>query len=747
MACLILLAACGGGGGGGCIGLCGPPVFGPRVSIPVDSFVPQTERIVGFPDGTVDSARERQRVAAMHQRGGTGKNQIVGVFDSGVNEKHSDLKGQFQYICALNNCDGTGGSHNDGRANLDPSVTNFKSPLEDTDGHGTFVNGIVAARRDGQGVYGIAYEAKIASFGFNAPVPWDKGCVNPYEDCNNLGHAYGSIFDQQIARGVDWMGALGVKTINNSWTRTEPYVPNHGPSKDDISGFMTLSVPAWQRFVKADGVVVFANANGGKHNDPNIEAVLPLYFSDLKPGWLAVAALQYEDAEIVGFSQRCGAAADWCIAAPGEMNLPERESNQWAFGGGTSFAAPYVTASLAALKSLFPSLTWHQIRTRILATADKTGPYADRQLYGQGRLNLDAASRPVGQTSLAVGTRTDGPVLPVSGAAITLPDRFSASAVADGSLLMLDSFQRAPFFVKLNSFIRPRPAYLSFSDLALPDNRSDQKGRVVVNSWKNEKGYTAFGKGADVISGFQQMSSRGLPLTRYHLSEQATGLTVGTEHWQFVAAHDSAKPAVTNYGLSSAAPSAYFAIGMTLSSDSPPLHGSRLGLALSSGLRHPLGWAGSGAFQLEGRNVELGWGQGIQLNDRISFDLSVRLAHLNPGSAALLIFDEVFLMATELSADFNIHEQTKARFAFGREQPISSATGHLRTAQTVTEEGRIITADKHFSTAELNIFDRISLGLRHSINTATTAGIGITGLRDGFGYTETFTGLKLEVQF
>ena len=104
-------------------------------------------------------------------------------------------------------------------------------------------------------------------------------------------------------------------------------------------------------------------------------------------------------------------------------------------------------------------------------------------------------------------------------------------------------------------------------------------------------------------------------------------------------------------------------------------------------------------------------------------------------------------MATELSADFNIHEQTKARFAFGREQPISSATGHLRTAQTVTEEGRIITADKHFSTAELNIFDRISLGLRHSINTATTAGIGITGLRDGFGYTETFTGLKLEVQF
>ena len=698
---LVVLTSCGGGGGGG--GDSTQPVLFTGVYLSET----QTEVAVGFPNSEAGRL-ERLRVASMHQRGGTGIGQIVGVFESGVDLDHPDLTGQFQYICSMGHCNGQGGSHDDGRPSLDR--TDFQSPLEDTDGHGTVVNGMIAARRNNMGVYGIAYEAKIASYGNSTPVPWDAGC-SPHLDCNNLGHDWGSIFDQQTARGVDWMRSLNIRTINNSWTRTGPWRPGSAPTTDFLNDIMSQSIPAWQRFVNAGGVVVFAASNNGPQYSPDIEPALPHYFSALQPGWLAVGALG-EDGRIAPYSQRCGIAADWCIMAPGEVITTEL-GGFWKITGGTSLAAPYVTASLAALKSLFPSLTYHQIRTRILATADKTGIYSNTQLYGQGRLNLDAASRPVGGVSLAVGTQTNGPVLPVRGAGLTLPDRFAQHPLADQPLLLLDGFQRAPFFVKLTGFIRPRPAYLSFSDLTLPDNKPDQKDRAAIHSWQNNKGYTAFGKGSDLISSFQQMSPRGLPLTRYHLSEQAAGLTVGTERWQFVAAHDSPTSALSGYGLSSAALSAYFATGLTLSSDIPALQDSRLALALSSGLRHPLGWAGTGAFEVEGQNVELGWGQAVQFNDRLSFDLTGRLTHLNPGNGPLLNFDKMLLMAADLSADFNLYEQTKARITFGREQPVSSANAHLRTAQAVSEDGRIISAQTRFSTAELATFDRLSLGLRH----------------------------------
>ena len=56
-------------------------------------------------------------------------------------------------------------------------------------------------------------------------------------------------------------------------------------------------------------------------------------------------------------------------------------------------AAPYVAGGLAALKSMFPNLSHHRIRACILETADRSPPYDQEWIYGQGRLDLDAASR------------------------------------------------------------------------------------------------------------------------------------------------------------------------------------------------------------------------------------------------------------------------------------------------------------------------------------------------------------------
>ena len=73
--------------------------------------------------------------------------------------------------------------------------------------------------------------------------------------------------------------------------------------------------------------------------------------------------------------------------------LTTHRDGRWIFAGGTSIAAPYAAAGLAALKSMFPNLSHHQIRDCVLATADKSPPYDQEWIYGQGRLDLDAASR------------------------------------------------------------------------------------------------------------------------------------------------------------------------------------------------------------------------------------------------------------------------------------------------------------------------------------------------------------------
>ena len=332
-------------------------------------------------------SRKPPRVRSMHERGGTGKGQLVGTVESGANHDHPDLTEKFPHTCALGHCD-------DGRPNRPDH-----SPLLDTDDHGTIVNGIIAARKNGSGVYGVAYEARIASFGNSATTyhPWGNDC-DAGDDCppgiSEKRHQWSALFDQEIARGIDWMRSLDVRVTNFSWGRTYEWSPEKetrfGLTVDSVRGIMPKTLPAFDAYVRADGVAVWAAGNGDSLH-PAVEGMLPRYFPDLEKGWLVAVGLG-TDGRIGFFSHYCGAAAAWCIAAPGEVVTTHRDG-RWISTGGTSIAAPYLAAALAALKSMYPDLTYHQIRACILETADKSPPYDAQWIYGQGRLDLDAASQ------------------------------------------------------------------------------------------------------------------------------------------------------------------------------------------------------------------------------------------------------------------------------------------------------------------------------------------------------------------
>jgi hypothetical protein len=173
------------------------------------------------------------------------------------------------------------------------------------------------------------------------------------------------------------------------------------------------------------GVVIFALSNTDTGTAGLMDA-LPVLQADLEKAWIAVgnAIPIFNDNDVNGVarleSSPCYEAAAWCIMADGYWVAATSTSNTAYTGGtGSSFAAPQVAGALALLAEAFPNLTPHQLRARLLASADNTfsgfvtagfadlldGPgeflHAYSLDYGHGFLDIRAALLPIGQTVFA----------------------------------------------------------------------------------------------------------------------------------------------------------------------------------------------------------------------------------------------------------------------------------------------------------------------------------------------------------
>ncbi|WP_102125527.1 S8 family peptidase [Deinococcus planocerae] len=268
----------------------------------------------------------RVQAPAAWDAGFTGKGVVVAVIDQGVDLGHPDLAPNLWQNPnpSSTTCPGVNG-YDFVDDDADPS---------DTGGHGTHVSGTIAAAANGQGVVGVAPEAKIMAL-------------------RGLGYFGGTNY--MLARALKYAADCGAQVVNNSWggsqrTRAFRDVLEYGTAKG----------------------VTYVFSAGNSYRDNNRPS-WPVSYSTEIPGVIGGGATS-NDNRRTAFSSSGNYVT---VAAPGGTILStvprsQAPNNPYAFLQGTSMAAPNATGVVALIYQARPGITPEQVRQVLTWSANST---------------------------------------------------------------------------------------------------------------------------------------------------------------------------------------------------------------------------------------------------------------------------------------------------------------------------------------------------------------------------------------
>lgn len=519
-----LAASCGGGGGGGSLSATGggggvspapprPATVAPRalprpadLQTHADPYESNTDYLAAWGLAQIGAATAYARIAERAEREGVaapapGKEAHVAVIDNGIDidddpddgveDGHWEFDGlTVREIC--HSVDGCG----------DRS-------------HGTPVASVIAAQRNPSRTF---MPSSLGQYNFHG-VAWGIDRLDMLSiplDSADPDQNYVGRSPAGAARHIVWLADLfsdlpsGVDFVNLSFG-TSGLVENyekaalergHSDYRDAVD---TLAQG------DSDGrtilVIAAGNANGRKCADgeyncvggriratsPTIGPGLPVLEESLRRHVVAVVATD-RNRRIASYSNRCGVAAKWCIAAPGgERDTLTQNRGMWLAGyfgidpdtgddvrgytrtRGTSFAAPHVTGGLAVLKHWFRGVSNEELLDRLYLTARVTPDpvaahggtcpeYLDldgdltrcelSSIFGRGLMDLGAATVPIGSTTIALGSRVAEGGAPAAGSRLlagrALGDALSRS-LAGRRIALFDELG-APFWTDAAGF-------------------------------------------------------------------------------------------------------------------------------------------------------------------------------------------------------------------------------------------------------------------------------------------------------
>ena len=340
-----------------------------------------------------------------HAAGLTGRGQIVAVSDEGFRTTHETISDDLAVV---------------------------QAGLPDAN-HGTAVASVVTG--DTSTMIGVAPNASLIVGHWDTADLADTGQV------------------ALARRAVAW---------NNSWGYVNSQ-PNAASYNSVFSGANGANYLQALKDYAAYGNVVFSIDNDVSKSSAGLMPALPSLVPELEAGWIAVVngiptVVNNDVTSATRVSGACLEAARWCIAADGTWYAATNGSNtSYAYTTGTSFAAPTVSGALALLAEAFPTLTPHELRLRLFATADNTftGFTTDQVVtlapgyesavsntWGHGFLDVAQALLPIGQITVnsAGGAIDANQPLVMSG---TAAGGAIQAALADVELHAVDSFAGA----------------------------------------------------------------------------------------------------------------------------------------------------------------------------------------------------------------------------------------------------------------------------------------------------------------
>ena len=426
---------------------------------------------------------------------------VVAVLDTGVDLTHPDLSANILVSKGVNCTVGAGCVTGTGAGN-------------DTDGHGTFVAGIIAAEKNGVGMQGIAPQAEILPVAF----------LNEYDNTNPQSPVYigsdisaiqyavdqkANIFNASYALQDGSSHEIPIITPTTQGTGTTAYSPT------DLRTLLTQTengsnyVTVFQNMVAAHQIIVWAAGNDSMSQVATLGG-LPYYFQGVNPGsitgystvnpsgldwsknWVTVVSLQNNLTALSTFSNQCGVAMNWCLAAPGEISMSTALGGTYASGSGTSFAAPNVSGALAVLMGAFPHLTPEQALKILFDTATDLGAPGVDPVFGHGLVNLQKATDPTaGGWNIATGPTAYGSLTPLALSTFRLTAPFGDGLAALGSqkTMFLDAYTKN-YLIPVSALISSKA--VAIDKLDVMNKFGEGNLPEVTNTGSVKIGFSAF---------------------------------------------------------------------------------------------------------------------------------------------------------------------------------------------------------------------------------------------------------------
>ena len=277
---------------------------------------------------------------AAWDQGLTGKGVTIGIIDTGVHATHPDLLGS-NMVSGYN-------------------YLNNNRSTDDTEGHGTFVAGIIGAKKNNHiDIAGMAPEATFVTmkcFDGNKSIVGDavkaiRSCVDDYH-CNVINMSFGAPEDVDILHQA-------------------------------------------VQYAAGKGVIIVASAGN--------EGTRTLYYPAAYEETIGVGAVD-ANRHVASFSQQNNSVF---VVAPGASVVSlGADNNSVKTGSGTSFAAPYVSGLAVMLKQLYPRMTLADFKKILTASSQDLGAAGYDIAYGNGLINVPEA---IAQAKIYFGdAREDG---------------------------------------------------------------------------------------------------------------------------------------------------------------------------------------------------------------------------------------------------------------------------------------------------------------------------------------------------